>query len=70
MLLNDVTPNCLEVGQNGGQRASGTGMHIELTSDYRPVDIVTVGWIHIQSLHCCTMEEDEKLVKQGDKEFM
>ena len=72
MLLNDVTPDCLQVGQNGGQWASGTGVHIELTSDYRPVDVVTVGRIHIQSLHEGRMEKMEEEEKNGwnrDKEF-
>lgn len=57
MLLNDMTPDHLQISQDSRQRASGTGVHIELTSDYRPVDVVTVCWIHIKSL-------------QGEKEMI
>lgn len=69
MLLNDVTPDCLEVSQDGGQRATGTGVHVELTSDYRPVDVVTVRWVHIKSLHGGRMEGWCEIIGKKVKEF-
>lgn len=44
-------------------------MHIELTSYHRPVNVVTVGRIHIKSLGGGGERENERKWIKTDKEF-
>lgn len=72
MLLHDITPDCLKVSQDSGQWTPRTGVHIELTPDYGPVDIVRVTGIHIKSLQDENVEgrKKENIIKRKQRNLM